>query len=155
RLDEAEAADRARLKVPDTSHKREDSFRLALDMLLRGRATEARKIFATVNAWHWTALLDLDQGDATRALARVRRGLPQDRVKPEPLKNPEVASLIGRAHALLGQRAEAAAVMDQMSRLADRAPTAPAERRARLTRGLVALEMRDVDTAVSELSRAA
>jgi len=155
RLSEAEAADRARLKVPDTSHKREDSFRLAFDMLFRGRATEARKIFATVDAWYWTALLDLDQGDANRALARVRRVLPRDRVKLESLKNPEVASLVGRAHALLGHRAEAAAVMDQMSRLADGAATAQAERRLRWTRGIVALEMRDVDTAVSELTRAA
>jgi len=42
-----------------------------------------------------------------------------------------------------------------MSRLADGAPTTQVERRLRWTRGIVALEMRDVDTAVSELTRAA
>jgi tetratricopeptide (TPR) repeat protein len=150
RVTEAEAIDRAKLKSGDTSLKHSDSFRLASDLLLRGRTADARKIFAGTGARYWVALLWLEEGDAARALVEIRRGQSiNDTLGPETL------SLVARAHARLGQRAEAALAVGLMSTPTNGLTTPWGDRRVRLARGLAALELNDVATAILELRAAA
>jgi tetratricopeptide (TPR) repeat protein len=154
RLAEAEAADRSRLKSGDTSSKHAHSFQLACDLLFRGRSAEARSIFAAMNARYWVAALWLEQGDAARALAEIRRSLPPDRDGVAAVK-PEALSIIARAQVRLGHGADAAAAIDQMRKRADVSTNPTDERRVRWARGVSALEMNDPATAIRELRRAA
>ena len=154
RLPEVEAADRARLKPGenDASRKHADSFRLASDLLFRGRSAEARRIFAAIGARYWVALLWLEQGDAARALAEIQRGRPADDTHRD--MGPEELSIVARAHARLGHRNEAASAIARLSALSDRMTTAYGDRRLRLARGVSALELHDVPTAIRELREA-
>lgn len=168
---EAFAKQKAAQVLPDD--KLDADADLALGFLAEGKPAEALRVLDAVDqdavlhksvryqAWtpYWRALVLLEQGQAAQAQAQLATALQRCRTLPIPGAERSylevfAQALLVRAHAALGQHAQAEEVVATLEQAARKAQTIKALQSAvRRARGELALAKKDLPAAVRELSQ--
>ena len=132
--------------------------------LFKGRSEEALKMLGSAAAGQgpggsplsatartFAGRILLDTGRASLALTEAERALTEARGQNAEWDSRQLAAV---ATARLGRHAEAAKMLDDLSRRADQLPSNREKRRVHHAAGLLAIEQRDLTRAVNELKQA-
>jgi serine/threonine protein kinase/tetratricopeptide (TPR) repeat protein len=159
-----EAADRARLTSRNAIDRRVAVADLTTDLIFHGRTAEALKVLAAAPDSDRRPIVLFETGQTMLALSELQRLFGSPRAAfPFPIEFdlgnalglvPDALLLVPRGQARRGQGAESARELAQVAAVADRVPSPRDQRRVHWMKGLIALDARDIDTAVRELTRA-